>query len=330
MSTLSRRQFVHGVGGLGLGVLAGCGRLPGQVQAPTRVYQLGHLGGTGTVAEPFRDRLRELGYIEGQNLLIDVRTAPSEAEYRQIVAEFVRAPVDVIVTIGFTPVRAARDTTDTVPIVQAGGGTDLVSVGLAASFARPGGNVTGITMVGTQLIGKQVELLRDTFPWVSRLAVLWNANNPNKARELHEVRTAADQVGIESQSLEVRTAGDFDSVFEAATAARADALIALEEELTNSHRSRIVELAAQSRLPAIYGQRRYVDEGGLMCYAARQAPGQRRAAEYVEQILKGAQPAELPVEQPTTFDLVINLKTADALGLTIPPHVLRQATELIQ
>ena len=333
---VSRRQFVQGAGVVGLGLLAGCGRLPGQGEppAPVKAYRLGFLNGTNAAAatpqtEAFRQALGELGYAEGRNLLIEYRWADGdEARLTAPAVELAHLPVDAFVVPSAGLARIARDASTTIPIVLAGAG-DLVAPGLAESYARPGGNVTGVINLSVQLDGKRLQLLKEAVPSVSRVAVLWDAVGSGPY--------AADTWGRHAQALdiallpmEVRGSDEFAAAFETAVREGADALITAPSALAGAHRPRIVELAERLHRPAMYHQRQFVDQGGLMAYDASLSYRWRRAAAYVDKIFKGAQPADLPVEQPTTFDFVINLKTAQALGLTIPPHVLLQATEVIQ
>jgi putative ABC transport system substrate-binding protein len=246
-----------------------------------------------------------------------------------LVAELVRLKVDLIVAVSPQPVQAAKEATTTVPIVMVAV-ADPVTYGFVTSLARPGGNITGVSLLLPELNAKRLELLREMVPKLSRAAVLWNAANPFRALDLKVAQAGARALGVTLQSLEVRGPDDFDRVFEAASRARTRALITLEDPLTFTHRTRIVGLAAKHRLPAIYGLREYVDAGGLMSYAPILLDNFRRAATYVDKILKGAKPADLPVEQPTRFELVVNLKTAKALGLTVPQSVLIRADQVIQ
>jgi putative tryptophan/tyrosine transport system substrate-binding protein len=335
MTALSRRQFVQGAGLAGLGLLAGCGRLPGQVREPDRVPRLGWLTGPSeatTNFEAFQEGLREYGHVPGQNISIEAHSVEGTDTdgLRATIAAPVRLPVDIIVVgSGLPAVRAARDVTNTTPVVVTVGG-DPVEAGLVASLARPGGNITGLTAISYQLSGKRLELLAQAVPGIGRVGVLWNAASRGKAREWQETAAAAQSLGIQLQSLEVRGPEDFERAFDAATQERAEALVVLHEGVTVAARPRIVDSAARTHLPAIYEFRDWTEAGGLMNYAPNRAVMARRAAYYVNRILKGAKPADLPIEQPREFDFVINLKTAQALGLAIPQHVLLQATEIIQ
>jgi putative tryptophan/tyrosine transport system substrate-binding protein len=340
MSGLSRRQVVQGMGAVGLGLLAGCGRLPGQAQplAP-KVPTLGYLApGFGestdspqatTVEEldAFRQGLVGLGYAEGLNLVIAYRFGGAdEAELREAAAELVGLQVDLIVTAGNAATLAARTATSTIPIVFRNAG-DPVGAGLVASLARPGGNVTGLANLNVALGGKRLELLAQAVPGLRRVAFLWDPRANVSA--VQEMQVAAQALGLHLQIFEIRELAELEAAFDVAGAEHADGLLMAGANLTRSRR-RIVSLAASRRLPAIYPDGQAVREGGLMSYGADLLDLHRRSATYVDRILKGARPADLPVEQPMRFDFVINLKTAHALGLTIPHHVLLQATEVIQ
>ncbi|HEY7062574.1 MAG TPA: ABC transporter substrate-binding protein [Chloroflexota bacterium] len=336
-SRLSRRAFVQGAGVAGLGLLAGCGHLPGQgqMQAPVTVRRIGWLWptprGTTSAESIFLDRLRDHGWVEGDNVTIERRYAEDGVEqFPELAAQLVDLRPDIIVAAGAPAIRAAKGATSTVPIVMATSGADPVATGLVDSLARPGRNVTGVTLISTQLAQKRLELLRDAVPGIARVAVLWNAANPAVPSMLQETQAAARGLSVELISLPVRGPSDFEAAFAAASAEATDALLPLLDPLMRSQQASIIAFAAHSRLPALYGARHFVDAGGLMAYGPREADLFRRAADYVDRILKGAQPEDLPVEQPMTFDFVINLKTAQALGLTIPQHVLLQATEVIQ
>ena len=326
----TRRQFLRGAGAAGLALLAGCGRLPWQAQ-PSQTPRIGYLGDRTipVFEEAFRQGLREHGNVEGQNIVIEWRFAEGSPEgLADLAGELLARRVKVIVAGTTLAALAAGRATSSTPIVMANG--DPVGSGLAASLARPGGNVTGVSNFGGQLAGKRLELLRDVIPGVARVAVLWTPANPLKVAEWTETQSAGGTLGMELQSLEVGRPEELEVAFAAATREEADALVVFGDNLTGGHAPRIVELAARSRLPTIYGVRMFMDAGGLMAYGANIPSLYRRAAYYVDRILKGAKPAELPVEQPREFDFIINLKTAQALGLTIPQHVLLQATEVLQ
>jgi putative ABC transport system substrate-binding protein len=280
--------------------------------------------------EGFVQGLRELGYVEGTNILLEYKSSAGHLEQlRAQAAELVRLGVHVIVTQGPLATRAARDMTGTVPIVMAGD-FDPIGDGFVASLGQPGGNITGVTTLSRDLSGKRLELLKDTVPGMVRVAVFWNPTEVSGARQLRDTEDAARVLGLQVHALEVRGLDDFAGAFAAARTGRAEGLIILAGPGLAEHRVRLVELAAQSHLPTMYWRREFVAAGGLMSYAASQRAMARRAAAYVDRILKGAKPADLPVEQPTQFELVINLKTAQALGLTIPPTLLFLADEVIR
>jgi ABC-type uncharacterized transport system substrate-binding protein len=301
----------------------------------TTVYRIGRLspGSPLLVAhlwEAFRQGLRELGYLEGQNLVLEERYAEGSPErLRDLAAELVRLPVDVLVAEGAAAVRAAQHATRTLPIVMAAG-VDAVGEGLVASLARPGGNITGMSIMNPEVVGKMLEILKDVLPTVSRIAVLWNPTQPAHALMVRAADGAAPALGVQLYRVEARGPEAFDGAFAAMTRADAGALLVLGDQMFFDHRSRLAELAATSRLPTVYNDRAFVEAGGLLCYGANRPDIYRRAATYVDKILKGAKPADLPVEQPMTFELVLNLKTAQALGLTIPPTLLFQADEVIR
>jgi putative ABC transport system substrate-binding protein len=277
-----------------------------------------------------RDSLRELGFIEGKNLKFEGRYAENTLDrLPALAAELVSLKVDVIVGGGTLAPLAAMRATSTIPIVMAAAG-DPVGSGLVASLAHPGGNVTGTSLMAPDLAGKRLELLTELMPGISRVAVLWNAANPYSALVFKETVGAARSLGIELQSLEVRAPADFDGALEAATGQHAAALITVEDPLTNGHRGKIAEFAAGKRLPTIGGLRIFADAGGLMSCGSNPGEMFRRSADYVGKILKGAKPSDLPVEQPTRFELVINLKTAETLGLTVPRSILALADEVIE
>jgi len=283
------------------------------------------------VWEAFQQGLRDLGYIEGHNIVLVLRVAEGKSEaFPALIAELVRLPVDVLV-IGSTPgALAAKEATQTIPVVIGAMG-DPVGSGVVASLARPGGNLTGLSLaVDEAFSGKWVELLKETVPQLARITVLWDPTNRSSAAHMTGIQSAARALGVTLQSLEVRDPNALEPAFAAMTRERADALIVPVGPWVSVHRQQLVALAATSRLPAMYGMREFVEAGGLMAYGPSVPDMFRRAATYVDKILKGAKPADLPVEQPMKFELVINLKTAKALGLTIPPMLLFQADEVIQ
>ena len=277
----------------------------------------------------FREGLRELGYLEGQNIVIDYRSTDGRDDAAPaLMAELVRVPVDIIVTWTTPAALAAMRATNRIPIVAMTG--DPVASGLAASLSRPGGNVTGVSILTDELDAKQLDLLRETVPGIRRVAVLSNPANPVWAAGFKKLETRASSLGLSLQLLEVTSARELEGAFATAARERAGALLVLRDNLFATHRRQLVELAARHRLPAMYGSRFDVEAGGLIAYEVDIRRMMRRLAAYVDRILRGAKPAELPIEQPTTFDFVINLKTAKALGLTIPPSVLTRVDEVIQ
>ena len=333
MDHWSRRQFVQGLGVASLALMAGCGRLPGQAQPPVKVLRIGWLGpsnGPDLNFEAFRQGLREFGYVEGQNVVIEARWAEGHAErYPALAAELVGLQPDVIVTVSTPPTEAAKQATTTIPIVFTSSG-DPVGLGLVASLARPGGNITGQSNLFVALGRKRLELLKETVPSVARVAGLWNPTNPANAPEWSATQEAARTLGVEALSVEVRTSGDLAGAWDTIADERADAVVLLGDPLFSLNNPQFPDFIARTRLPTMTTARAAVEAGGLMCYGPSLTGMSRRAAYYVDKILKGASPAELPVEQPREFEFIINLKTAQALGLTIPEHVLLQATEVLQ
>ena len=332
----SRRQIVQGAGAVGLGLLAGCGRWPGQAQQPARVARVGYLATNEVEAAGpsylgvFLQSLTEIGYVVGQNLVIEPRFAGGQPDrLPALAAELVALPVDVLLVRGTVPVRAAMTATTTIPIVVVRS-NDPVAFGLATSLARPGGNVTGVSSIAQQLNGKRLELLKDAVPAVSRVAVIWNPAIADRGAEFPETEAAGRALGLTIQSLEVRAAEELARAFAAAIQDRADALLTLDNFLLSVHLGQLVDFTTQNRLPWMAASPDWPAAGGLLAYGSNVPDQYRRAAYYVDRILNGAKPADLPIEQPMTFDFVINLKTAQALGLTIPHHVLLQATEVIQ
>ena len=302
-------------------------------QQPTKIARIGYLGGPSPLLErreAFREGLRKLGYIEGKNIVIEWRSGEGKAErVPALAAELVRLKVDVIVTDGSNSTRRAKEATSTIPIVMAQD-VDPVGRGIVASLARPGGNITGLANLAPELSGKQLELLKETVSRLSRVAVFGTSNTPSTAPTLKETELAAGAHGVKVQYLDVLDPKDIEIAFRAASKGRVDAVLVLSGPLVFSQRTQIAELAAKSRLPAIYPQIEYVEDGGLMSYGVIITDLDRRAATYVDKILKGAKPADLPVEQPMKFELVINLKAAKQIGLTIPPNVLARADRVIR
>jgi putative tryptophan/tyrosine transport system substrate-binding protein len=281
-------------------------------------------------AESFRQGLRELGYLEGQNIHLEVRWAAGHRErLAELAADLVRLGVAVLVTESTVSTLAAKQATDTIPIVMATGGNPIAE-GLVASFARPGGTVTGLTMFTPELSATRLRLLSELVPQTRLVAVLVNAANPAHVDPWEETQAMAHGLGLQVQAVEVRTPSDFDRAFEAITRMRPSAFITLPDGMLLDNRARLVAFAAQHRLPAIFPDHDFAEAGGLMTYGPNLAANFRRAAAFVDKIVKGARPAGLPVERPMTFELVVNLKTAEALGLTIPPALLFQATEVIR
>jgi len=309
-----------------------------QAQQPKKIPRIGYLSPTdaareSTRAEVIRLALRELGYIEEQNIAIEYRyTEGKTNRLPELAAELVRLKVEIIVAAGgISVIRSAMNATKAIPIVMVGQGSDPVEAGLVESLARPGGNVTGLTSLSRELGGKRLELLKEAVPKVARVAVLYDPANPPSIIEVKEVLpVAARALGLALQPWEVRGTDDFDRVFAALNKQRPDGLYVSSGPLINVNQKRIVGLALKSRLPSMYYSREAVDAGGLMYYGADLADSYRRVATYIDKILKGAKPADLPVEQPTKFELVINLKTAKQIGLTVPQKVLARADKVIR
>ena len=327
---MNRRTFIAGVVGL-LGL-----PLAGEAQQPGKVPRIGVLGPRNrSDGAPFIDAflqgLLELGWIEGQNIAIEYRFAEGRFDrLADLAGELVRLKVDVILAASTPPALAAKSATKTIPIVMATS-ADPVELGLVATLARPGGNVTGLSFsVALDVVGKELELLRETVPKVRRVAVLWNPANPGNALAMKTVTRTAQSLGVQLQPLEARGSNEFEAAFAAMARGGTEALLVVPDSVFGLYRAQLQNLVAKSRLPAMYGLREHAEAGGLMSYAVDVRDSFRRSATYVDKILKGAKPADLPVEQPTKFELVINLKTAKALGLTIPPAVLARADEVIQ
>jgi putative tryptophan/tyrosine transport system substrate-binding protein len=306
-----------------------------EAQQPKKMPRIGFLSGgspssVATRVEAFRQGLRELGYVEGQNIVIEYRYADGKFNrLPELTAEVVRLKVDVIVSGGPAPTRAAKEATVTIPIVMAQD-SDPLGSGFIASLARPGGNITGLSTLGTELSGKRVELLKEIVPRLSHMFVLGNSAEPINAQSLKETELAAGVLGVKLQYLDVGGTKDIETAFREASKARVDAVVVLPSFVFNSHRTEIAELAVKSRLPAVYYEKEYVEDGGLMSYGVSVTDLFRRAATFVDKILKGAKPADLPVEQPIKFELMINLKAAKAINLTIPPNVLARADRVIK
>ena len=329
----SRRQFVQGAGTVSLGLLAGCGRWPGQASAPTSLPRVGVFSAhsqSSRSLEAFREGLGELGHVEGQNIAPEYRFGDGRDErLRGLAAELVRLNVDVLVAAGPPAIGAAKQATDTIPIVMVGA-LDPVAAGFVRSLAQPGGNITGVSTIGRQLTEKRLEQLKEAVPTVARVAALDAPPYTGERAQLRVAEAAAGMLGVDLQILDLGGPEGFERSFEALAAGQADALLVLNSPTTVAYARLIGGLALKKKLPAIFDRREFVEAGGLMSYGPSITGQWRRAAYYVDRILKGAKPADLPVEQPREFDFVINLQTAQALGLTIPHHVLLQATEVIQ
>jgi len=310
---------------------------PAEAQQPKKIPRIGYLTLSSSSPSPskeaFRDGLRQLGYIEGQSIHVDYRYAEGNLDrLPNLAAELVRLKVDVIVAAGgIQAVQPAKNATSTIPIVMTGT-SDPVATGLIASFARPGGNITGLTLGGAELYGKRLELLKETVPRISRMVFFLDKTSPTITLSLasNEMQTSARALGLQIQSVEVQSANDFADAFQAAVKGRAQALTVAPNPVFTNNRKQILEFAAKNRLPGIYPWREYVEDGGLMSYASDLSDRYRRAATYVDKILKGAKPAELPVEQPKKFEFVINLKAAKQIGLTISPNILAGADKVIK
>jgi putative ABC transport system substrate-binding protein len=307
-----------------------------EAQQPTKIPRIAWLTGSTLSSnahriEAFRQGLRDLGYVESKNILIEWRGADGNPDrQRVLVAELLRLEVDVMVTSGGGPTRAAKEATATIPIVFAQD-TDPIGNGFVASLARPGGNITGLSRLAPELTGKQIELLKEVAPKLSRVAVFANLTSPSYAQVLKETKLAAGALAVKLQYLDVQGPKDFETAFRNASKERANAVLwAVSGNIASPHRKTIAELATRSRLPAIYEQATFVEAGGLMSYGVNFIDLDRRAATYVDKILKGAKPADLPVEQPTKFEFVVNLKAAKQIGLTIPPNLLARADRVIK
>ena len=299
-------------------------------QQPTQIPRIGYLSGGGTRIDAFRQGLRELGYVEGKNIIIEWRSAEGKLDHLPaLAAELVRLKVDVIVTGGGRATRTAKEATNTIPIVMAQV-PDPVGDGFVASLARPGGNITGLSALGPELSGKRLELLKETIPKLSRVAVLGTSTTPGNAQQLREVELAAEALKVKLQFLDVLDPKDIETAFRVASKGHAEGVLVLSASVFVSARTQVLDLAQKSRLPAIYYRPEFVEAGGLMSYGVNDTDLYRRAATYVDKILKGTKPADLPVEQPTKFEFIINLKAAKQIGLTIPPNVLARADKVIK
>ena len=307
-----------------------------QAQQPTKVPRIGYLAGTSPSGiadriQAFREGLRELGYVEGKNIVIEYRYAEGKADReRELAEELVRLKVDVIVTAGSAATRPTKKATNTIPIVMTNEG-DPVGTGFVASLARPGGNITGLSNLAPELSGKRLELLKEIIPKLSRVAVFRTSTQPGSAQSLKEVELAANAFGVKVQNLDVLGSKDIETAFRAANKGRADAVLMMASgAVVSAHQIAIAELAVKNRFPVIYSFSQFVEAGGLMSYGVNQYDLDHRAATYVDRILKGATPADLPVEQPRKFEFIINLKAAKQIGLTVPPNVLARADKVIR
>jgi ABC-type uncharacterized transport system substrate-binding protein len=325
---VERREFINLLGG------AAAWPLAASAQTSPKLPRVGYIGGASQAEashrfEVFQQGLKDLGYVEGQTVALEVRWADGRMERAvELVSELVGLKVDVLVAGSTQIALAAKQATGTIPIVMLA--TEPVGLGLVSSLSRPGGNVTGLSYYNEAISGRRLQLLTDLVPGLTRVAVLRNPLNGNDAVFWRETEAAARKLGVELQPLQVRGPDDFEAAFAAAKRSNAQALIAFDDVLTLTYRDRIVALAARIRLPAMYGLREFPDDGGLMSYGPNLVDHLRRLAPYVDKILKGTKPADLPVEQPTKFDFVINRKTANTLGLTVPPSLLAQADEVIE
>jgi putative ABC transport system substrate-binding protein len=330
----SRREFLKAATVAGTAGFLGFGSEAAAAQQPTKIPRIGFLGGslsaTATRVEAFRQGLRELGYVEGKNIIIEWRYAEGEPDHeRKFAAELVRLKVDVIVTAGSTSTRAAKEATATIPIIMTQD-PDPVGNGFVASLARPGGNITGLSNLGPELSGKRLELLKEVVPRLTRVAVFGTSSFAGNAQILREVELAAGVLKVKLQYLDVLGPKDIETAFRGASKGRAQAVLVLAGGVFTTQRTQLAALAVKSQLPARYYATDFVEDGGLMTYGANRSDLARRAATYVDKILKGAKPAELPVEQPKKFEFIINLKAAKQIGLTIPPNVLVRADRVIK
>ena len=327
---LSRRSTLAVV----LAVVVLAAPLAGRAQDPRKTYRMGWISGLSPSSVPHLSAaliraLRELGWVEGQNLIIDYAYAEGRFDrLSALMAELLRARPDVILAQGDQPIKAAKEATTTVPIVMIA--CDAVAAGLIPSLARPGGNITGVTCISRDIATKRIELLKQCLPRLSRLAVLYNPDDPGKAIEWRETEAAAQLLGLKLTAVPIRDRKEFEGVFAAITRERADALMILGDPFTITYARDLVDLAVKHRLPAMSAYGEFVTAGALMSYGPSLIEMRRAAAVYIDKILRGARPADLPVEQPTKFELVVNLKTAKTLGVTIPQSILIQADQIIQ
>jgi ABC-type uncharacterized transport system substrate-binding protein len=329
---MNRRTFV---GALASGLLIA--PLVVEAQPATKTWRIGLLtsgsregAGADVRIAPFSQGLRELGYIEGRNVILETRYAEGRVErFPALAAELVDLKIDVLVAMSTPGALAAKRATSSIPIVMAAVG-EPVEMKLVESLAHPGGNITGLSISAPQLAAKRLDLLKQALPKLSRVTVLWNSANQGMQTRFQETQRGASVLGVSIHSIAIQSPDDFDPVFGAMVKDRPESLLVLADTVTVANRQRAIEFAARNRVPAIYEVRAFVEDGGLMSYGIDMSDHYRRAAVYVDKILKGAKPADLPVEQPTKFELVINLKTAKALGLTIPPSLLQRADQVIE
>jgi len=327
---MKRREFIALLGGTAV-----AWPLAARAQQAGKVHRIGVLETISTTLNvanfyALREGLRQLGYAEGQNLVIEYRSADGRDDrFPGLARELLALKVDVIVTRGTPAAKAVKNATSTVPVVMTASG-DPVGVGLVTSLARPGGNITGLSAIVGELSPKRLELIREIVPGLARIAVLANTSNDAVRRDWARIETAARSLGVQSQLLDLRESDALGPTFDDASARRADALVVVIDAITQANQQRIVDLAMKHRLPAIYSSREFVNAGGLISYGVSYPDLYRRAATYVDKILKGTKPADLPVVQPTKFELVINLKTAKALDLEVPPTLLARADEVIE
>jgi putative ABC transport system substrate-binding protein len=327
---MSKNVFRFALGAMLLALCVSAG-----AQQPVKVPRISYLMVSSPSVnrarvEAFQQGLRELGYVEGKNIVVEYQYVEGKLDrLRDLAAEVVRLKVDIIVTGGPKTTRAVKEATATIPIVM-GFDNDPVGNGFITSLARPGGNITGLASLAPEISGKQLELLKEIVSRLARVAVFGTSTNPGNAQALRESELAAKAIGVKLQYLDVRDFKNIETAFRAASKGRADAVLALNSPVLNSHRTQVADLAVKSRLPAVYAQSEYVEDGGLMVYGVSYPDLFRRAATYVDKILKGTKPAELPVEQPKKFEFIVNLKAAKQIGLTFPPNVLVRADRVIK
>lgn len=328
-----RRRFLGQAIGLSLAGLVGAQAAP--AQRPKSKARIAYVfifkeGPSAPFSEDFRKRLRELGWIEGQNIIVDVRDAEgSPDKLNAIMRELVDSKIDVIVTACTPEAKVAVKYTSTIPIVMAATG-DPVAAGLVTSLAKPGGNVTGVSAMLLDLSAKRLEILKDAFPKVSQATVVWNPSRPDNFPEVHAMQATATKLGVRLDSVEVRTVAELNDALDMLATSGTQAILNTGDPLLSNQEKKVVDFATTHRLPTIFENREFVDEGGLMSFGPKFPLLHRRAADYVDKILKGAKPGDLPIEQPTKFELVINMKTAKSLGFVIPQSVLLRADEVIQ